>query len=110
MFELLDILIELFHAFKYGRIVNSRINFKKKLETTPQLEKAYDEVKACIHNELSQVRPKDGNPTYAYLHSIGHKYYKVFILNDDMSFYCRLREVKFENESLKLPEKFYIHL
>lgn len=110
MAELLDLLIELYHEFKYGRILNSRINFKKKLEVVLYLGDASGEVKSCIHNELSQVRPKDGNPTYAYLHSIGHKYYKVFILNDDMSFYCRLREVKFENESLKLPEKFYIHL
>ena len=87
MAELLDLLIELYHEFKYGRILNSRINFKKKLEVVLYLDDASGEVKSCIHNELSQVHPKDGNPTYAYLHSIGHKYYKVFILNDDMSFY-----------------------
>lgn len=110
MAELLDLLIELYHEFKYGPIVNSRINFKKKLEVVPHLDDASGEVKSCVHNELAQVRPKDGNPTYAYLRSIGHKYYKVFILNDDMSFYCRLREFKFENENLRLPEDFFINL
>lgn len=109
MAELLDLLIELYHEFKYGRILNSRINFKKKLETTPQLEKAHDEVKTCVHNELSQVRPKDGNPTYAYLHSIGHNYYKVFILNDDKSFYCRLQEIELD-PSMNLPQEFFVIL
>ena len=105
MLELLDLLIEIYHAFKYGRFINSRINFKKKLKTTPQLEKAHDEVKACVHNELSQVRPKEGN----YLHSIGHNYYKVFILNDDKSFYCRLQEIELD-QSMNLPQEFYVVL
>lgn len=109
MAELLDLLIELYHEFKYGPIVNSRINFKKKLEVVPHLDDASGEVKSCIYNELSQVRPKDGNPTYAYLHSIGHNYYKVFILNDDKSFYCRLQEIELD-QSMNLPQEFYVVL
>ena len=109
MAELLDLLIELYHEFKYGRILNSRINFKKKLEVVLHLDDASGEVKSCIHNELSQVRPKDGNPTYAYLHSIGHNYYKVFILNEDKSFYCRLQEIELD-QSMNLPQEFYVVL
>ena len=109
MAELLDLLIELYHEFKYGRILNSRINFKKKLEVVLYLDDASGEVKSCIHNELSQVRPKDGNPTYAYLHSIGHNYYKVFILNDDKSFYCRLQEIELD-PSMNLPQEFFVIL
>lgn len=109
MDELINLIIELANYFKYGKI-NSLRNFKSKLQKCSSLKgDKSKQLEIAIENQLNKLLIDNvGNPSYAYFVEIRNRWYKIFILNSEKQFWCRLKDMQISIEGL--PHDFYITL
>jgi len=110
MEELINFIIELTNALKYGQWVNKNKSFEKQMNQASLVEGEQANVLKCnIDNQLSLLLIKgNGTPAYAYFEHRKNDWYKIFILNNEKGFYCRLRDEKIET-STQSPS-FYIKI
>lgn len=108
MEELINFIIEIAHSFKYGQWVNRKRRFGKELEDAKLLDG--DQAlffKKIANNQLSALLEKgNGIPSYAYFKTKGKGWYRIYILNSEKEFYCRLRDTLVEDNVSDL--NFYI--
>lgn len=110
MDELINLIIELIYAFKYGQWFNKNKSFDKKIAKASFIEgnNAID-LKTIVNKQLSELLINGtGTPTYAYFEHKRNNWYKIFIVNNDKKFYCRLQDEIIEIS--ELPEHYYIKL
>lgn len=107
MGEIIDAVISLLYAFKYGPIINKRRNFYKKINGYRELNR--DEAKlykSYVTNEISRLKITPysiGKPSYAVFEKKDDTA-RVFILNDKLQFMYRL-----ENYT-SITSSFYFRL
>lgn len=108
MEELINFIIEIAHSFKYGQWVNRKRQFGKELEDAKRLdgEQALY-FKKIANDQLSALIEKgNGIPSYAYFKAKGKGWYRIYILNNEKGFYCRLRDTLIQDFSTY--SNFYI--
>ena len=107
MGEIIDAVISLLYAFKYGSIINKRRNFHKKINSYEEInsEEAYPFV-SYVKTEIASLKIKsysEGLPFYAIFEKNADTT-MVFILNEQLQFMYRL-----ENYTC-VTSSFYIKL
>lgn len=110
MEELVNFFIELAHALKYGQWLNKNKLFDRKIKDASLIEGDHAvELRKIVEKQLAKLLINgNGEPAYAYFESRKNKWYKIFIVNSNKGFYCRLRDERIDT-SIK-PNKFYIVL
>ncbi len=110
MEELINFIIAIGHFLRYGTAVNRNRSFKKELASSIIIEDArHPAVQKLVTAQLSSLQIKgNGIPAYAYIQHQKGEWYKVFIINREEKFYCRLEPM--EIKDLDLPEKCYFTL
>ena len=110
MEELINFIIELAHTLKYGQWANKKITFEKQLEKALLIEGNHAiPFKKVANDQLSALIVKgNGIPAFAYFEARKKNWYKIYILNSDKGFYCRLKDTLFENNTHK--GNFYVNL
>ena len=93
---IIDAVISLIYAFKYGPIINKRRNFRKKINAYRELNRyeQADIYKSHVTNEISRLKVgpySAGNPYYAVFEKTGDTA-RVFILNEYLQFMYRLED------------------
>lgn len=104
---IIDAVISLLYAFKYGPIINKRRNFHKKINVYREVNgddvKVY---KSYVTKEISRLKDgpySNGNPSYAVFEKTGDTT-RVFILNEQLKFMYRLEDYT------SVSSSFYIKL
>ena len=110
MEELINFIIAVVHFFKYGTKVNRNRSFKMELSTAIQIkDERYPVLNIIVNAQLSSLHIKgNGIPSYAYIKHKKGDWYKVFIINREEKFFCRLEPM--EIKDIELPDKCYIML
>ena len=110
MEELISFFIAIGHFLRYGTAVNRNRSFKIELSTAIQIkDERYPVLQKLVNSQLSSIQIKgNGFPAYAYIKRQKGDWYKVFVINHEEKFYCRLEPTEIKN--LDLPEKCYIIL
>lgn len=110
MEELVNFFIELANALKYGQWLNRNRLFDRQIKEASLIEGKHAlDLRMIVEKQLSKLLIKgNGEPTYAYFESRKDKWHKIFIINSNKGFYCRLRDERIET-SIK-QNKFYIVL
>lgn len=110
MEELINFIIELAHTLKYGQWVNKNKSFDTQMNQASLVEGEQANVIKCnIEKQLTQLLIKgNGVPAYAYFEHKKNNWYKIFIVNDEKGFYCRLQDELLEISVQ--PSTFYIKL
>jgi len=110
MEELINFIIELVHSLKYGQCANKKRSFEKQLDKALLIE---DEqalpLKKVANNQLSTLIVKgNGIPAFAYFEAKRNGWYKIFVLNTDKGFYCRLKDTLIEDNTHQ--GDFYVNI
>lgn len=111
MEELINFIMTIIHFFKYDSFVNRNRSFSKELTKASHIE---DErlliLQGIIHEQLTSLMLKryNGQPKYAYFERQKENWFKIFVINNEERFYCRLRILEIRN--IILPDIFYITL
>lgn len=110
MEELINFIIELAHTLKFGQWANKKRTFEKQLEKTLLIEGDHaTPYKKFANNQLSALIVKgNGIPTFAYFEARKKGWYKIYILNNDKGFYCRLKDSLIEDNTQQ--GNFYVNL
>lgn len=110
MEELINFIIELAHTLKYGQWVNKNKSFDKQMDQAPLVEGEQANILKCnIEKQLTQLLIKgNGTPAYAYFERKKNNWCKIFLVNNEKGFYCRLRDEQL-NTSTQYST-FYIKL
>ena len=107
MEEIIDVVINLLYAFKYGPIINKRRNFNKKICAYKEINgEEADTYKSYVINEISRLKVNPhsiGEPSYAVFEKKNDTT-RVFILNEQLQFMYRLEDYNCETNS------FYIRI
>ena len=101
MEELINFFIELIHTFKYGQLANKKRNFEKQLKISQYVdgEDAFYYINLA-NEQLSKLIVKgNGTPAIAYFEARKKGWYKIFIINSNKEFYCRLKDVFIDNHN-----------
>ena len=110
MEELINFIIELAHNLKYGQWVNKKRSFEKQLEQSLLIEGEQALIlKKVANDQLSALIVKgNGIPAFAYFEARKKGWYKIYILNSDKGFYCRLKDIFIEDNTHK--GNFYVNI
>lgn len=110
MEELINFIIAIGHFFRYGGATNHNRSFKKELSTAVRInDDRLTVLHEIVNEQLSALMVKgNGVPTYAYFCHQKGDWYKVFIINREEKFYCRLETI--EINEVSLPENSFIFL
>lgn len=110
MEELINFIIELAHTLKFGQWANKKRSFAKHLEKSLLIEGDHAiPFKKVAYDQLSALIVKgNGIPAFAYFEARKKGWYKIYILNSDKGFYCRLKDTLFEDNTHQ--DDFYVNL
>lgn len=99
MEELINFIIELAHTFKFGQWANKKRSFAKQLDKALLIEGDHAiPFQKVANDQLSALIVKgNGIPSFAYFEARKKGWYKIYILNSDKGFYCRLKDTLIEN-------------
>lgn len=107
MDEIIDAVISLLYAFKYGPIINRRRNFQKKINGYRELNgNEVEAYKSYVTDEINRLKVapySGGKPFYAVFEKTGDTA-RVFILNEQLQFMYRLEDYT------SVSSSFYIKL
>lgn len=99
MEELLYLIIELSHTIKYGTWANKRkFSDENKLKQVlfVEGENAFYYKRLVIQKLQTLLIKGDGIPTFAYFEESKKNWYKIYVLNSEKKFYCRLKNIYIE--------------
>ena len=107
MDEIIDAMISLLYAFKYGPIINKRRKFHKKINVYREVNGDEAKVyKSYVINEISRLKVEPysiGRPSFAVFEKRGD-IARVFILNEQRQFMYRL------DNYISVASSFYFKL
>lgn len=107
MDEIIDAVISLLYAFKYGPIINKRRNYHKKINVYIEVNDDQAVIyKSYVTNEINRLKVapySGGKPFYAVFERTGNTA-RVFILNEQLQFMYRLEDYT------SVSSSFYIKL
>ncbi len=110
MEELINFVIAIGHFLRYGTAVNRNRSFKKELATSILInDERYPVLQKLINEQQSSLLiERNGIPAFAYIKRLKGEWYKVYIINREKKYCCRLEPT--EIKDIVLPEKCYISL
>lgn len=99
MEEFINFIIELANALKYGQWANRKKSFDGQMNHALLIEGHLAlELRKKVKLQLTKLLVKgNGEPVYAYFESRKKNWYKIYIVNNEKMFYCRLRDERLED-------------